>query len=118
MLTRINKYYIKFFSHYSHNNSKNQIPNIVSLQYVKNLGYPTCLDCVHFVPSKYDDYPSLGKCAKFAKQDFSSGNIELEWASVMRISDKDCGPYAKHKQTIKGDYLKIVHKIQHPDTEN
>lgn len=117
MLVRISKYYKKFFLRYSHTHSKSELISFVSLQYVKNLGYPTCLDCVHFVPSKYDDYPGLGKCAKFAKQELSTGNIEMEWADVMRISDKDCGPNAKYKKTIKEDYVKIIHKIPYPDTE-
>lgn len=106
------------FLRYNHYLSRSQIPTVVSLQYVKNFGYPTCLDCVHFVPSKYENYPDLGKCSKFAEQELNTGNIKLEWASVMRISDKNCGPYAKYKTTIKGDYLKIVRKIQHPETEN
>lgn len=118
MFVRINKYYCKtFFLRYNHDLSRNQIPTVVSLQYVKNLGYPSCLDCVHFVPSKYDNSPELGKCSKFAEQDLSSGIIKMEWASVMRINEINCGPYAKYKTTIKGDYLKIVHRIQHPETE-
>lgn len=119
MFVRINKNYCNnFFSRYSHHHSKSQIPTVVSLQYVKNFGYPTCLDCVHFVPSKYEHSPDLGKCSKFAEQELSSGVINLGWASVMRISDKHCGPYAKHKKTINSDYLKIVHRINDHESEN
>ena len=119
MFVRVNKYFCKtFFSRYSQNSINKEIPTIVSLQYVKNLGYPTCLDCIHFIPSKWDDTPDLGKCSKFATQELSSGNIELKWASVARIDERCCGPYAKHKETIKGNYCQIVHKIRHPETEN
>lgn len=118
MFVRINKYFCKtFFLRYSHHHSKSQIPTVVSLQYVKNLGYPTCFDCVHFVPSQYDDSPDLGKCLKFANQELSSGEIKLEWASVMRISERYCGPYAIYKQKIKGNHLQVVHRIPYPETE-
>jgi len=111
---RINKTLLR----YNHDLSKSQIPTIVSIQYVKNLGYPTCLDCIYFVPSKIDNSPDLGKCAKFAEQDLSSGKINLKSASFMRLIDRDgyCGPNAKYKQTIKGDHLIIVHRIPHSDT--
>jgi hypothetical protein len=118
MFVKLSKYYCnKVFSRYNHDLSKSNFPTFVSLQYVKNLGYPTCLDCVYFVPSKYENSPDLGKCSKFAEQELSSGVIKLEWASVMRINERNCGPSAIHKLTIKGDHLKIVHRIQHPETE-
>jgi hypothetical protein len=118
MFVRVNKYFCKtLFSRYIHNHSKSSIPTVVSLQYVRNLGYPSCLDCVHFVQSKYDNSPDLGKCLKFAKKELRSGEIKLESAFVMRISESDCGPYARYKQKIKDNYLKIVNRIQHLDIE-
>lgn len=107
----------KIFLRWGHHDSKSVFPTVVNLQYVKNIGAPTCLDCIYFVPSKYENAPDLSKCSKFAKQEYSSGNIQLEWADVMRISYHHCGPYAKYKETNKSNYIQITRKIPYTETE-
>jgi len=109
----------KVFLRYCHQHSKTKFPiTVVSLQYVKYLGYPTCLDCKYFVPSIYDDESETGKCSKFATQELSSGKVNLEFAAVMRISDRYCGPNAKYKEIKKNDdCVEVKYQIPMPDLE-
>jgi hypothetical protein len=95
------------FKRFSHQQSKTTLPTIVSLQYVKNIGFTTCSDCIYFVPSKTNNL-NHSKCLKFAKKNLITGVIELSFADINRDYDHLCGPYAKYKEVTKTDSAQIL----------
>jgi len=57
--------------------------------FIKNSEYPICKNCVFF--KKDDKFPDdliLGKCLLFGKQNIISGEINYEYADIIR-KDKD-----------------------------
>jgi hypothetical protein len=95
------------FKRFSHQNFITPIPIIVSLQYVKNSGIPTCSDCIYFVESETSN-PNNSKCRKFVQQNFITGLIDLSFADINRRYDHLCGPNAKYKEVMKSDYAHLL----------
>ena len=64
------------------------------IPYIKNLNYPTCVKCVHFVPAtRAEPYlePRFGKCRKFGAMSMVTGEINYDYASICRNDDYKCG---------------------------
>jgi len=101
-----NNYIFKRLSH-QYSKTTIPIPVIVRLQYVKNIGFTTCSDCIYFVESKTHN-PNHSKCLKFAKKNLITGVIELSFADINRDYDHLCGPEAKYKEVVKSDYAQLL----------
>ena len=87
----------------------------IDLRGIKNIQYPFCVSCKHFMPEKYyypDDRPPddrLGKCGLFGEVDIVTGSIEYDFAKHARNDFKRCG--------IKG-YLFENKEKQNDDDNN
>jgi hypothetical protein len=99
--------YSYIFKRFSHQHSRTSIPLIVSLQYVKNIGFTTCSDCIYFVPSETCN-PNHSLCRKLAKKNLITGLIELSYADINRRYDHLCGPDAKYKEVMKSNNAQIL----------
>ena len=57
-----------------------------SKQFIKYIDYPSCINCIHFIQRKQDEYEyqsfdkniTLSKCNKFGFKDVISGKIKYE----------------------------------------
>ena len=62
--------------------------------------YPVCKNCKYFLPNKnLNDKKSqviYGRCSNFMEKDIVSGDVEYNYASVCRSSDRLCGQYGKY----------------------
>ena len=70
---------------------------------VLNNNLKLCIDCVYFTKHKSkklcefsNDTNQLSKCTKFGVKNLVSGEIEYEYANVIRNSNRLCGKLAKH----------------------
>ena len=97
---------MKRLSH-THSKSIKLTPTLVSLQYTKNLGTPSCSDCIYFVPSETYNL-NHAKCRKFAKQNIITNQIELTYADINRDYDSLCGQSAKYKETVNKKVAQIL----------
>jgi hypothetical protein len=74
-----------------------KIVSCIDLRGIKNIQYPFCVKCKHFMPEKYyypDDPPPddrLGKCGLFGEVDIVTGSIEYDFAKHARNDFKRCG---------------------------
>jgi len=94
---------LKIVKRFSHKHTK----TIVNLQYIKNMGIPTCSDCIHLVESKTYN-PNHSKCRKFAHKNLITGLIDLSFADINRQYDDLCGPNAKYKEVSKPQYNQLL----------
>lgn len=103
---------------FSHTHSKTNIPSsknnsiIVNSQFVKNLGFPSCSDCIYFVPSETYN-PNHAKCRKFGKQNVINGSIDLSFADINREYQHLCGPNATYKETVRHNFIQILVPVEH-----
>jgi len=74
-----------------------KIVSCIDLRGIKNIQYPFCVKCKHFMPEKYyypDDPPPddrLGKCGLFGEVNIVTGSIEYDFAKHARNDFKRCG---------------------------
>jgi hypothetical protein len=65
--------------------------------FIKNSDLHVCLNCLHFIrPTELqkeyrDDYELYGRCKKFGKMNFITGEIEYCLARNCRLDDEKCG---------------------------
>ncbi len=85
----------------------NTIPTFVDVQYVKNFGEKSCLNCIYLVTSSNTNL-SFSHCAKFGEQNLVTGKIELSYASIMRKQYGPCGINAKYKKEKNNHTLLMV----------
>jgi hypothetical protein len=71
---------------------------------IKNIEYPVCKDCIHFIKynvTEYDSYPidkpiKMSKCNKFGIKDLISGKIDYESTHTCRYNKEKCGLSGKN----------------------
>lgn len=72
-----------------------------SPSFVRNLNYPACANCAHFI----NDTISItyARCKMFGEMDLVSGKITYEFADFSRSSHKLCGITGKlfQKKVVK-----------------
>ena len=69
-----------------------------SKQFIKYIDYPSCINCIHFIQRKQDEYEyqsfdkniTLSKCNKFGFKDVISGKIKYELTTNCRHSNDKC----------------------------
>ena len=92
-----------------------KIASCIDLRGIKNIQYPFCVKCKHFMPEKYyypDDPPPddrLGKCGLFGEVNIVTGSIEYDFAKHARNDFKRCG--------IKGSLFENK-EIQNDDNDD
>jgi hypothetical protein len=69
----------------------NKIINVI-----QNKDLPSCINCIHFMNYKIVDFDLGGKCKKFGYEDFVTGDIDYEYASLSRVNPKLCDNYGKY----------------------
>jgi len=74
---------------------------ITKVPILRNLKYPVCINCVHFIEHTnnypYDPLPDsreFGKCKMFGEIDLITGTIEYDYAKNCRETSKKCGTNA------------------------
>lgn len=93
-----------------------KIASCIDLRGIKNIQYPFCVNCKHFMPEKYyypDDPPpddKLGKCGLFGQVEIVTGSIEYDYAKHARNDIRRCG--------IKGSLFEGKEKKIQNDKEN
>jgi hypothetical protein len=66
---------------------------------IKNINYPLCKTCIHFLPYRYCQNPyEFAKCKFFGEKNVITGEIEYEYAESCRKSEYKCN--------ITGNYYK------------
>ena len=65
---------------------------------IRNLQYPACKNCVHFIEHTnnypYDPVPcneQYGKCKKFGEMNVVTGVVHNDYAGLCRENEKKCG---------------------------
>jgi hypothetical protein len=65
-------------------------------QNIKNLNTPSCKNCVHFMPSRNNEFTySLNKCNNFGSKDIISDEVSYDFASSCRRDEDKCGEKGK-----------------------
>jgi len=68
--------------------------------YIKYFGLPTCKDCVYHRPhqEKLDPFKSgdQDKCLKYGEKTVVTGEINYQYADIVRKQDLQCGLTGKH----------------------
>lgn len=72
---------------------------------IKNVGFPSCIHCVHFIEykTKYPEEDSstdeLGRCRMFGKKNLVTGVVKHDFADLCRNNEKLCG--------LEGRYFEV-----------
>ena len=80
---------------------------------IKNAQFPSCKDCIHFIPDKYNlKYASQSsKCKQFGKKDVVTDKITYQYAYTCRVDESLCGTNGKHfKQDAYIQWKMLGHK--------
>lgn len=68
--------------------------------YIKNFSLPTCKDCVYYRPHEEKSDPfKLGdqdKCLKYGEKNVVTGEINYQYADIVRKQDSQCGITGKN----------------------
>ena len=68
--------------------------------YIKHFSLPVCKDCVYYRPhqEKLDPFKSgdQDKCMKYGEKNVVTGEINYQYADIVRKQDLQCGLTGKH----------------------
>jgi len=68
--------------------------------YIKHFSLPVCKDCVYYRPQKdkLDPFKSgdQDKCLKYGEKNVVTGEINYQYADIVRKQDLQCGLKGKH----------------------
>ena len=81
------KIWIRSFNMYSNNK-----------EFIKNINFPVCNQCVYFIPSTNPSTYNMDKCMKFGEKNIITGKLTFEYAEKCRDDPLKCG--------IDGGYFK------------
>lgn len=85
--------------------SNNMIPNKI----IKNIDIPSCKNCIHFEPSRYN-IDSLSSCNKFGEKNIITDEIKNDFADTCRKTEEKCGFVGKYfeKETDQNVRIKSL----------
>jgi hypothetical protein len=76
------------------------IKSISSLPTIRNLEFPVCANCLHYIPPP--PFITEATCKKFGKINVVSGVIDYDIAILVRGDEKKCGMKgAAYEEKIK-----------------
>ena len=76
------------------NNNPPNEPNIDYSSNIKDLNQPSCINCVHFQPTLWND--EYGKCRKFGRKNIITDEINYDYSSFARFDYNKCGFNGKY----------------------
>lgn len=82
--------------------------SIKNTNHIKNMNFPACKDCKHFLPITSN--PIFSGCKKFGIKDLITGQITNYYATTCRSIETYCGEEGKH-------FLPIVSLGEKPENE-
>ena len=72
---------------------------------IKNMDYPICKTCIHFLTEKRPTgSEEFGKCKLFGEKNILTGEIKYDYAELCRLNNNKCN--------ITGNYYESTNKYE------